>query len=268
MAFPQLRSRQILSTREGVPGAKDLTPSLFTNAQDFPAPEVTVGAVTLSPGLFTNAQAFPSATVDGGAVTLSPSLFTNTQDFPAASISTTVGIAPSLFTNAQDFPAPTVSVGAVTLSPELFTNAQVFPDILLVQAAPQDLLPDLFTNYQVFPTHVLTGGLQTIQDYSGGYADHPFLKPPRRRKDKRDDDEEEIKQRALLELAAIEHAIEKARKKGKKSNFAQLSLEDIASRRAIAKMAVEDRIALQAKIEAVQRKQRIMREDDELMQLF
>lgn len=128
-AFWQLfePQRVYIPPAAGGAGAQTLTPSLYSDAQSFFSPTVSVGAVSLAPSLFTGGQTFYAPTVAGGAVALSPSLLTNAQTFYAPTV-TQAGqaLSPSLYSNSQSFYAPTVTVGAVDLTPELFTSASSF----------------------------------------------------------------------------------------------------------------------------------------------
>ncbi len=69
-------------------GSQSLTPSLFTDADTFFAPTVSVGAVTLAPSLFSDADTFFGPTVTGTSnQTLTPSLYVNESVFFNATVS-------------------------------------------------------------------------------------------------------------------------------------------------------------------------------------
>lgn len=134
--------------------SQSLAPSLFTNAQAFYSPTVTRGAVTLTPARFDNTSNFYAPTVTRGAVTLSPARFDNSQSFFSPSIS--LRLAPNLFTNANAFYAPTVTPGAVSLSPARFDNTNTFfsPTV----SAGQQLAPARLDNVSQFFTPAVTPG--------------------------------------------------------------------------------------------------------------
>lgn len=106
-----------------------------------------VVAQTLTPSLFTNANSFSSPSVSVG---LSPSQFANTQTFYAHSAAVgPASLVPTRFDNTSNLFAPTVARGAVALSPSRLDNSQGFFSAL-VASAPVSLSPPLYGNLQTF----------------------------------------------------------------------------------------------------------------------
>lgn len=144
----------MLRIRETAGATQDLTPSLYTNTNQFFTPTVSqvAPAQDLTPALYTNTSSFFSATADA-ANTLAAVRYDNISVFYAPSITQigpdqtltaarydslnlfystslvqsggTQGLIPALFTNTQNFYAPTVTPTSV-LAPSLFTNSQTF----------------------------------------------------------------------------------------------------------------------------------------------
>jgi hypothetical protein len=108
-------------------GVQNLSPSLFTDADTFYTPVLTVGPVTLTPSLYTNTNTFYTPVISVGPVTLIPSLFVDPDTFYTAVVTRgAVNLAPSLFTDTDTFYTPSITVGPVTLTPALFTDADTF----------------------------------------------------------------------------------------------------------------------------------------------
>jgi hypothetical protein len=142
--------RVYIPTAAGGAGAQTLTPSLYSNAQSFFAPTVSVGAVSLAPSLFTDGQTFYAPTVSQGVQVLTPALLTNSSSFyvPVVSVGA-VALSPSLLTNTQTFYGPTVTQAGQALSPSLYSNSQSFYAPTVTVGAV-DLTPELFTSTSSF----------------------------------------------------------------------------------------------------------------------
>jgi hypothetical protein len=165
-----------LRIREIAGAAQNLTPSLFTNTNEFFSATVSQVAPVqdLTAALYTNTISFFSATVSG-LNTVVPALYDNITVFYTPSI-TQVGpdqtltaarydnvnvfysplleqsggtqeLTAALFSNTQTFYAPAVAA-TVSLIPALFTNTQTF--YAPAAATTVSLVPALFTNTQTF----------------------------------------------------------------------------------------------------------------------
>lgn len=112
-----------------------LTPSLYTDADTFPAPQVSSNQ-SVSPSLYTDADSFPAPTLLA-TYSLSPSLYTDADSFFAPTVAATYNLTPSLYNDSDSFFAPTITTGAVTISPSLYSDSDTFHT------------PSVITNYAI-----------------------------------------------------------------------------------------------------------------------
>lgn len=180
----------MVRVREIAGATQDLTPSLYTNTNQFFSATVSQVAPVqdLTPALYTNTSSFFSATADA-ANTLAAVRYDNISVFYAPSITQigpdqtltaarydslnlfystslvqsggTQGLIPALFTNTQNFYAPTVTPTSV-LAPSLFTNSQTFygPSATNINI----IVPPMFADSDfIFPPVIsLAGEPQTL----------------------------------------------------------------------------------------------------------
>jgi hypothetical protein len=143
-----------------IQGIITLLPSLFTNSNQFFAPNVSRGPVTLTPSLFTDGDTFHSPTVLS-SYDLLPSLHTDDDTFFNPTVTPgPVTLLPSLFTDGDQFFNPTVVPGAITLSPALYTDVDSFFSPVVL--ATYSLTPALFTDGDAFHSPTVTRGAVTL----------------------------------------------------------------------------------------------------------
>lgn len=98
-----------------------------------------------------------------------------------------------------------------------------------------------------------------VSSFSGGGGSFFYDSSPRKLRKLRDD---EAAQREMLEALAIEHVVVE---KAKLKKVATVTLRDIVGKRRYEKMDVEARLTLEAKIQKIQHRHRLVREDEELL---
>ena len=165
--FGELTGPGAPSVTQGAPGAPNLAPPLYSDADSFFAPIVTTGGVTVSAAVYTDADTFHSAAV-AARYALTPALYSDADTFFAPAV--TVGAAaltPSLFTDVDAFFPATVSRGAVTLAPALYADADAFfaPTVTPV------LAPSLFTDPNSFYSATVSVGAVTLTPSLFGEGD-------------------------------------------------------------------------------------------------
>ena len=148
--------------------AQTLTPSVYSNSQNFLTPTVSPGAVTLTPSLFSTSQTIFNPTASS-SYALTAALYSNGQSFFTPTLTQgPVTLGPSLYSDGDTFFAPTVTPGVVTLSPNLVTVSQTFPTPTIT--ATYGLTPSLFADADSFyapvisPLNTLSPSLYTDGD--------------------------------------------------------------------------------------------------------
>ncbi len=168
-----------LRIREVAPPTQNLTPTLYTNTNEFFSTTVSqvVPAQDLTPALYTNTSNFFSITA-AALNTLAPIRYDNIGVFYAPSI-TQIGpdqtLTPALYTNTNVFYTAILSQsgGPQTLSPALLTNTQTFyaPSATATSA----LAASLFANSQTFYGPAATNINVIVPPM---FADSDFIFPP------------------------------------------------------------------------------------------
>ena len=137
-----------------------LTPSLFTDTDEFHSPTVTPGPVALTPDLFADGDFFHSATVIS-TYPLTPDLFTDDDTFHSPTVTPGVAtVGPSLFEDGDTFFSPVVTPGAVNLTPPLFDDGDSFHSATVT--ASNTLTPELFDDGDTFYAATVTPGVVTL----------------------------------------------------------------------------------------------------------
>lgn len=118
----------------GSTGTQTLTPSLYTNTNQFYSPTVTSTA-TVQPARYDNTNVFYPPTVSASN-TLTPARYDNSQVFYGPTVTSTATIAPARYDNTNVFYSPTVSLGTSILYPDRFDNTNTFYAASIINEYP------------------------------------------------------------------------------------------------------------------------------------
>jgi len=130
----QIFRPQRLQIPVSVTGTQTLTPSLYTNTNQFYSPTVTSTA-TVQPARYDNTNVFYSPTVSASN-TLTPARYDNSQVFYGPTVTSTATIAPARYDNTNVFYSPTVSLGTSILYPDRFDNTNTFYAASIINEYP------------------------------------------------------------------------------------------------------------------------------------
>lgn len=130
----QIFRPQSLLIPASVSGTQTLTPSLYTNTNQFYSPTVTSTA-TVQPARYDNTNVFYSPTVSAKN-TLTPARYDNSQVFYGPTVTSTATIAPARYDNTNVFYSPTVSLGTSILYPDRFDNTNTFYAASIINEYP------------------------------------------------------------------------------------------------------------------------------------